>query len=71
MNPQHTVPTFKDGDFIMNESRPAATYLAEKYGKNDKLYPKDLKVRAIVDQRMYFDMGTFYKAFADCVVNFY
>jgi hypothetical protein len=68
MNPQHTVPTVKDGNFVLNESRPAAAYLVAKYGKNDKLYPKDPKVQVIVDQRMYFDMGTFYKAFADCVV---
>merc|ERR1712141_981188 len=39
MNPQHTIPTMKDGDFCMNESRPIATYLASKYGKDDKLYP--------------------------------
>ena len=69
MNPQHTVPTLKDGDFIMNESRAAATYLIGKYGKDDKLYPKDLKTRAMVDQRLYFDMGTFYKAFGDIVVS--
>ena len=69
MNPQHNIPTLKDGHFCMNESRAAAAYLVSKYGKNDKLYPKDPKVRAVVDQRMYFDMGTFYKAFGDCVVR--
>merc|ERR1712241_1533006 len=67
MNPQHTIPTMKDGDFCMNESRPIATYLASKYGKDDKLYPKDVTTRAIVDQRLYFDMGVFYKAFGDNV----
>ena len=69
MNPQHTIPTMKDGDFCMNESRPIATYLASKYGKDDKLYPKDVTTRAIVDQRLYFDMGVFYKAFGDNVVS--
>ena len=71
MNPQHTIPTLVDGDFILNESRAAAAYLINKYGgeKKDKLYPQDLKTRAIVDQRLYFDMGTFYKAFGDCVVS--
>jgi len=65
MNPQHTVPTLKDGDFCMNESRAAATYLISKYGKDDKLYPKYVATRAVVDQRLYFDMGTFYKAVGD------
>ena len=57
----------KDGDFCLNESRAIATYLITKYGKDDKLYPKDVVTRAIVDQRLYFDMGNFYKSFADCV----
>ncbi len=69
MNPQHNIPTLKDGDFVMNESRAAAAYLVAKYGKDDSLYPKDVKVRAVIDQRLYFDMGTFYKAFGDCVVS--
>ena len=54
--------------FIVNESRPIATYLCNKYGKDDKLYPKDSAVRATVDARLYFDMGTFYKTFMDFVV---
>ena len=54
--------------FIVTESRPIATYLCDKYGKDDKLYPKDLAVRATVNARLYFDIGTFYKAFGDCVV---
>lgn len=69
MNPQHTIPTMNDDGFILNESRGIATYLVAKYGKDDKLYPKDVKIRALVDQRLYFDMGVFYKAMADIVVR--
>lgn len=61
INPQHNVPTMKDGDFVMNESRAIAGYLANKYGDDDKLYPKEAATRARVDQRLYFDMGVFYK----------
>jgi len=67
MNPMHNIPTVKDGDFIMNESRAVAAYLVNKYGKDDSLYPKDPEVRARVDQKLYFDMGVFYKAFGDLV----
>ena len=68
MNPQHTIPTLNDGGFYLNESRGIATYLVSKYGKNDNLYPKDVAIRAIVDARLYFDMGVFYKAMGDIVV---
>ena len=69
MNPQHTIPTMKDGDFCLNESRATAIFLVSKYGKDDKLYPKDVTTRAIIDQRLYFDMGVFYKAFGEIVVS--
>merc|ERR1712051_779661 len=65
LNPQHNIPCVKDGEFVGNESRAVAAYLASKYGKDDSLYPKDLETRYKVDQRLYFDMGTFYKAVGD------
>lgn len=33
-------------------------YLIDKYSKDDALYPKDLKQRALVDARLDFDNGT-------------
>ena len=40
LNPQHNIPCVKDGDFVGNESRAVAAYLASKYGKDESLYPK-------------------------------
>lgn len=67
INPMHTIPTLTDGDFVLYESRVIITYLAEKYGKNDSLYPKDPKKRALIDQRLYFDLGSLYQP----IINYY
>ena len=51
-------------------SRAIITYLANQYGKDDSLYPKDPKKRALVDQRLYFDACTLYKASLDYYVSY-
>ncbi|XP_017773786.1 PREDICTED: glutathione S-transferase 1-like [Nicrophorus vespilloides] len=65
INPQHTIPTINDNGFSLWESRAIMGYLVNKYGKDDSLYPKDPVKRAVVDQRMFFDLGTLYQRLAD------
>lgn len=56
MNPQHTVPVLVDDGLILVESKAIVQYLAEKCGTDDTLYPKDPQARALVNQRMFFDV---------------
>lgn len=60
MNPQHTVPTLDDNGLIIWDSHSICTYLIDKYGKNDQLYPKDLYIRARINQRLYFNVGVIF-----------
>ncbi len=58
LNPQHTIPVYKEGDLVLTESRAILTYLATVH-QDENLYPRDPKLRAMVDSKLYFDMGTF------------
>ncbi|KAJ3663886.1 hypothetical protein Zmor_008106 [Zophobas morio] len=61
MNPQHTIPTFVDTcGFVLWDSHSIMTYLVSKYAKNDKLYPEELKKRATINQRLFFEASVVY-----------
>ena len=57
-NPMHAVPVLEDGDFVLADSHAIITYLVSKYGtaeQREKLYPSDLKLRATINQRLFFE----------------
>ena len=66
LNPQHTVPVLVDGKLVITESRAAITYLVSEY-KPGELYPEEPAKRSAIDQRMYFNIGIFYKRLGDCI----
>lgn len=47
LNPRGQVPTFKDGDAVVNESLAILLYLEDAYPEKS-LMPKDKKHRALV-----------------------
>lgn len=62
------MPTLVDNDFIIWESHAICAYLVDKYGKNDKLYPKHLRLRAKCNQRLFFNVGSLFPRLRDCTV---
>ncbi|XP_050453858.1 glutathione S-transferase 1 [Cataglyphis hispanica] len=61
LNPQKEIPTLVDGDLIMGESNAILQYLADQYDTSGKLYPKDPKLRAIVNHRLCFNLALYYR----------
>jgi len=49
LNPNSSLPTMVDGDFVLWESNAILQYAADKTG-NDAAYPKDLKTRADINR---------------------
>lgn len=50
LNPNKLVPALEDGDFVLTENSAILKYLADKI--DSPAYPKDLKKRARVNERM-------------------
>lgn len=58
INPNHQVPVLEDGDFRLTESSAILKYLADVSGS--ATYPKDVRLRARVNERMdWFNTGLY------------
>ncbi len=66
LNPNRQVPTLVDGDLTMGESSAILKYLAEKFDL--AAYPKDLRMRAKVNEMMDWFNTHFYHDYAYGVV---
>ena len=69
MNPLGQIPTLKKGKLVLSESAAIATYVANAYDETGELYPRAPKVRAKVEQAVYFNEGVFFAAFGNTVVS--
>ncbi|XP_029161685.1 glutathione S-transferase 1 [Nylanderia fulva] len=68
LNPQKEIPTLIDDDLIIGESNAILQYLADRYDTNGKLYPKEPKLRAIVNHRLCFNLALYYRNIAEYVM---
>lgn len=67
ISPKRCIPTLDDDGFVIWESRTIMRYAVDSYGKKEKLYPKDLKQRALVDRMLDYDCGTLSKTVSSYV----
>ncbi|EDV95927.1 glutathione S-transferase 1 [Drosophila grimshawi] len=70
-NPQHTVPLLDDDGTFIWDSHAICSYLVDKYGKSDALYPKDLVKRALLQQRLYFDASILFPSLRNISLPFF
>ena len=66
VNPSGLVPVLKDDELVLTESSAILKYLADKIGS--PAYPKDLKERARVNERMDWFNSQFYRDFGYALV---
>lgn len=59
MNPNKTIPTYQDGEFILRESNAILSYLADKYD-DGTLLPHNAEFRARAAQWMYWSDGSLF-----------
>lgn len=56
-----------DNGFSIWESRAILGYLADKYDKTGILYPNNPEQRAVVNQRLFFDLGVLSQRFSEYI----
>ncbi|KAH8278613.1 hypothetical protein KR018_006014 [Drosophila ironensis] len=60
LNPQKEIPVLDDDGFYLSESIAIMQYLCDKYAPDSSLYPQEVNQRALINQRLCFNMGFYY-----------
>lgn len=69
INPSHSVPFLKDGDFVVFESRAIAQYLVESQQPESQVLGRFAKKRALINQFLQLDQGKVFPAVANLYVS--
>jgi glutathione S-transferase len=59
INPNASVPSMSDGDFVLWESNAILQYVADKLGR-DSAYPRDLQIRADVNRWLLWESSAWF-----------
>lgn len=70
LNPQKEIPVLDDNGLHLSESVAIMQYLCDKYRPDSALYPKEATPRALVNQRLCFNMAYYYNYISQYTVNF-
>lgn len=64
LNPQKEIPVLDDNGFLLSESVAIMQYICDKFAPDSPAYPKEAQHRALVNQRLNFNVCNFYGAIA-------
>ncbi|XP_043601437.1 glutathione S-transferase 1-like [Bombus pyrosoma] len=69
MNPMHTIPVYEERGYILTDSHAIACFLIDDFTSGiNSLYPKELSVRAQINQYLMFEAGTMFPAVKSIVL---
>ena len=63
LNPKRTIPVMDDNGFILCDSNAICQYLVDKYAWSHSLYPEDLKIRSLINDRLLLNADLLYGRF--------
>ena len=69
VNPVHKVPVLVHDELVLTEPRAILSYLVGFFKSDDPFYPIDLKKRAIIDQRLFYDAAVIYPSVINLIVS--
>lgn len=69
LHPVNKVPVLVHGELILTEPRVILGYLVDLFKPDDSLYPRELKKRAMIDQRLFYDAAVVYPCIMNIIVK--